>query len=59
MKPGDEHVHRGILWQVERVELRSNGEHWAKLVRTVGLGKTARLVDIAWIRTDEGGKENE
>ncbi len=58
MKPGDEHVHRGAIWQVERVELRGD-EHWAKLVRTTGLGKTARLVDICWIRTDEGGKENE
>ena len=56
MKPGDEHIHKGALWQVEKVELRGNGEHWVKLVRYEGLGKASRLVNVCWIRTDEGGE---
>jgi len=61
LKPGSEHVHRGAIWQVEKVELRGVDEHWAKLVRYEGLGKTARLVNVEWIRFDNnnGGKNDE
>jgi hypothetical protein len=52
MKPGDEHVHNGLIWQVERVQLRGVDEKWARLVIEEGLGKSSRLVNVTWIRFD-------
>lgn len=55
MKPGSDHVHRGAIWQVEKIELRgfSPVEKWAKLVRMEGIGKTSRLINVCWIQFDE------
>ena len=53
MKPGNEHVHNGLIWQVEKIELRGVDEHWAKLVIYAGLGKSSRLVHVEWIRYDK------
>lgn len=57
MKPGDTHIYRGLIWLVERIELRGDNEHWAKLVINKGVGKTSRLINVEWIRTDKGGEE--
>ena len=59
MKPGDEHVHNGLIWQVEKIEIRGVDQKWAKLVRYDGSGKSARLVNQKWIRFDEGGDGDE
>jgi hypothetical protein len=57
MKPGDEHVHNGLIWTVERVQLRGVDEKWAKLVIYTGTGNNARLVNEEWIRYDEEGND--
>lgn len=56
MNPGDTITRGGLEWTVERIQLRGDGEHWAKLVIYTGSGKTARLINEKWIRFDDKGR---